>query len=541
MSGSLPLTALAAVVFLTLWRLLRDYIVKSPLDDIPGPSHSSFLAGNIEELTERKAWKNVKGWYDTYGPVYRVSALLGEKMLIVSDPKALHHILIKDSEYWHKNLADLTLLLGPGLLSTEADHHRRQRKMLTPVFSAAHLRHMTHIFYDIAHRLRKAVEDRVGKMTEEVDVNGWMARTTLEMLGQAGLGYSFDNFADDSTDAYGDSIKMFFPLLNRLPVLAFITMWTSPVVPDWLTRILLRCYPFSANLRRMLDISDTMARRSEEIISVKKSTLAKGDDGVADRVGEGKDIMSILLKANTAASASEKLTDEELVAQMSTFILAGMDTTSNALSRTLHVLAQHPSAQEKLRAEIQKAREASNGSDISHDELIKLPYLDAVCRETLRLYAPVGLIPRRAMKDMAVPLTWPIRGKSGAMMTEIPVPRGTFVILDLQAINVNKELWGEDSLEWRPERWLEELPSQLQDARIPGVYSNTMSFSGGTRSCIGFKFSQLEMKIVLSVLLTAFKFELTDKPIAWNTSGVNYPTMGEENTNPEMLLKVSRL
>ncbi len=84
----------------------------------------------------------------------------------------------------------------------------------------------------------------------------------------------------------------------------------------------------------MLDISDTMARRSEEIISVKKSTLAKGDDGVADRVGEGKDIMSILrtssmrsprschelllaVKANTAASASEKLTDEELVAQMS--------------------------------------------------------------------------------------------------------------------------------------------------------------------------------------------------------------------------------
>ncbi|TFK82598.1 cytochrome P450 [Polyporus arcularius HHB13444] len=477
MSGYLLLTALAAVVALTLWRLLRDYILKSPLDDIPGPPSSSFLAGNIEELTERKAWKNVKGWYDTYGSVYRLSALLGEKMLIVSDPKALHHILIKDSEYWHKNLADLTLLLGPGLLSTEADHHRRQRKMVTPVFSAAHLRHMTHIFYDIAHRLRKAVEDRVGKMTEEVDVNGWMARTTLEMLGQAGLGYSFDNFADDSTDAYGESIKMFFPLLNRLPVLALITMWTSPFISDWLTRILLRCYPFSANLRRMLDISDTMARRSQEIITVKKSAMAKEDDEVADRVG-GQDIMSILLKANTAASVSEKLTDEELVAQMSTFILAGMDTTSNALSRTLHVLAQHPSAQGKLRAEIQKAREAINGADISHDDLIKLPYLDAVCRETLRVYAPVGLIPRRAMKDMAVPLSWPVRGKSGAMMTEIPVPRGTFAILDLQAINVNKELWGDDSLEWRPERWLEELPSQLQDARIPGIYSNTMTFSG---------------------------------------------------------------
>ena len=73
-----------------------------------------------------------------------------------------------------------------------------------------------------------------------------------------------------------------------------------------------------------------------------------------------------------------------------TFILAGMDTTSNALSRILHLLAQHPDVQEKVRAEIIEAQ-GGDRSDLSYEDLIKLPYLDAVCRETLRLHAPVIL------------------------------------------------------------------------------------------------------------------------------------------------------
>ncbi len=114
------------------------------------------------------------------------------------------------------------------------------------------------------------------------------------------------------------------------------------------------------------------------------------------------------------ATDAEKHTDEELVAQMSyvlpacpfrrtsvlttiiafprsTFILAGMDTTSNALSRILHVLAQNPTAQDRLRAEI---TEACGGEDLAYDDLVKLPYLEAVCRETLRLHAPVQFVKR---------------------------------------------------------------------------------------------------------------------------------------------------
>ena len=73
-----------------------------------------------------------------------------------------------------------------------------------------------------------------------------------------------------------------------------------------------------------------------------------------------------------------------------TFILAGMDTTSNALSRILHILAQNPEAQDKLRAEVTEAM-GGDTADIAYDDLVKLPYLDAICRETLRVFAPVTI------------------------------------------------------------------------------------------------------------------------------------------------------
>lgn len=73
---------------------------------------------------------------------------------------------------------------------------------------------------------------------------------------------------------------------------------------------------------------------------------------------------------------------------------------------------------------------------------------------------------------MVLPLTWPVRGKDGSMMHEVFVPKGTAVVPNLQASNCNTALWGEDAMEWRPERWMGQLPEELEEARIPGVYSN---------------------------------------------------------------------
>jgi len=87
------------------------------------------------------------------------------------------------------------------------------------------------------------------------------------------------------------------------------------------------------------------------------------------------------------ASEEDRLPDDQVLGQMSTLTFAGMDTTSNALSRVLHLFALHPNVQQRLRDEIRQAKEEAGGEieNIGYDTLVSLPFLDAVCRETLRL------------------------------------------------------------------------------------------------------------------------------------------------------------
>ena len=73
---------------------------------------------------------------------------------------------------------------------------------------------------------------------------------------------------------------------------------------------------------------------------------------------------------------------------------------------------------------------------------------------------------------MVLPLSEPIRGLDGTLMSEIPVPKGTYVLVGIRACNRSKALWGDDALEWKPERWLAPLPEAVGKAHVPGVYSN---------------------------------------------------------------------
>ena len=82
------------------------------------------------------------------------------------------------------------------------------------------------------------------------------------------------------------------------------------------------------------------------------------------------------------------------------------------------------------------------------------------------------ILPRRAKKDMVLPLSQPVRGVDGTMMSEIPITKGTVVLSNIPACNRNKAVWGEDALEWKPERWFQPLPQSVEDAHVPGIYAN---------------------------------------------------------------------
>ncbi|KAI0819414.1 cytochrome P450 [Trametes gibbosa] len=170
-----------------------------------------------------------------------------------------------------------------------------------------------------------------------------------------------------------------------------------------------------------------------------------------------------------------------------------------------------------------------------------LPYLDAVCRETLRVYPGVAIVIRETTREAVLPLSTPVRGVNGELITAVPLAKNSRIIADVLSCNLDPALWGADAAEWRPQRWMESLPKEVEEAHLPGVYSHLMTFIGGSKACIGFKFAQVEIKTVLLILLQWFKFEPTDKPIAWNFASVQYPTVGRESSVPEMPLRVSLL
>jgi len=280
----------------------------------------------------------------------------------------------------------------------------------------------------------------------------------------------------------------------------------------------------------MAYLARLMDDKASEIFSAKKAAALSGLDQ------EG-DLMSVLMRANMDASPEDRLPDDELIGQMSTLAFAGTDTTTSAMTRVIDLLSRHLDVQEKLRTEIVSAQ---NGGDLTYDALMALPYLDAVCRETLRLYPPATFVYREAMKDAVLPLSKPIHSLDGSVLDKLIVPKGTTLILGIRSCNLNRDIWGPDAKEWKPERWSRPLPETVRNAKVPGVYSHMMTFLGGGRACIGFKFSQLEMKVFLSVLLSSFRFTRS-RHIHWKISTFNYPTAGPDSTMPEMPVQVESL
>ncbi|CCL99522.1 uncharacterized protein FIBRA_01540 [Fibroporia radiculosa] len=518
------------------WRYLSRQKIDHALNKIPGPPPQSFLFGNLLQFFHPRGSGFHRRVALDYGLVSKMYGMFKRPILYVSDPRALHTIVAKEEHIFEKAdwfLTLNTLLFGPGLLSVSGNQHRKQRRMLNPVFSVNHLRRMMPIFYQVGHELRDALAGRVYQDPTELDVLDWCGRAAVEIIGRAGLGHSFRSLTDDTDSAYEHAMKSLIPNIQKLYVWRRLLPFLVKTLPSWLRARLVNLVP-SRSAANLKSIAILMADKSLEIYNQKKRALDKGDQAVVHQMEEN-DVMSVLMKANAAAPDKERLTDEELLGQMSTLIFAAMDTTSNIMAHILQLLAERPDIQANLRDEIVSAQA---GDSIPYDELNTLPLLDGVCKETLRLYPPVAMVTRVAREDTVLPLSAPIIGTNGSEMYEIPIPKGTDVIIGCLGSNIQHDFWGQDSLEWKPERWLSPLPETVTDASIPGVYSNLMTFIGGKRGCIGFKFAELEIKMVLAILLTTFTFEPTHQPIEWNVASIWFPTVGNERSSPRLPLKV---
>ncbi|KAI0782963.1 cytochrome P450 [Abortiporus biennis] len=511
-----------------LWKVSRRYLLKSPLDNIPGPPSSSFVFGNLKEIDDPKdGWGFQEMLATKWNGVVRVKGIFNENILFVFDPKAAHAVLVKDQQIYENPPFRRTygkLLLGDGLLAVAGVQHKTQRKLMNPLFSVAHMHGLFPTFTRVTLQLRDALRNEVQHGIKELDILNWLGRAALELVGQGGLGYSFDPLVEDVPNELGEAIKKIMPsaggFLRYSELLSLLDNLGASAV---FLRRLLEVIPVQS-IQKTLQTVQVLHSGCEQIYFEKKTALAAGDDAVVHQVGEGKDIMSVLLKANIEAEEEDRLPENEVIGQMSTLMFAAVDTTSTSLTRVIELLAQKQDIQSRLREEILNALDGEEALD--YDQLTELPYLDAIWRETLRLYAPVSMLFRATVEDTVMPLSESIIGIDGTTMKEIPIPKGTKVFVGVSASNQNTGLWGEDAKEWKPERWMENLPTDLVEARLPGVYAHLLTFGGGGRACIGFKFSH--------------QFTLTkdhDK-IFWNATRIASPSIGSGGKQPTMPINV---
>jgi len=308
-----------------------------------------------------------------------------------------------------------------------------------------------------------------------------LSRCTLDIIGLAGFDYSFDSLNNDDEPmarAYQSLMGVERPSLTFF-ALSFLSELCRPL------EFLRDNHSVMKNIKKN---RKTVEEITEKLLQTKKAELS-----LLQSQGQNttkKDILSILIRDNLGLD--EPLSDKEIMDQCLTFLAAGHETTSSSLSWTLLRLAQDQRVQQKLRAEIQEIYPVER--TLTYDELNNtLPYLNAVCKEVLRVDSPVQITVREAAKDDE--------------LCGYKVPKGTKIIIPPTVVHFHPDIWGPDADKFLPERFTEQgkLPEQAK-----GPYAN-LTFIAGPRNCIGHRFALTEMKAILVSLIRNFSFE-EDEP-----------------------------
>lgn len=296
---------------------------------------------------------------------------------------------------------------------------------------------------------------------------------TLDIIGHASFGIDFACLKDPDNKLATDYARGFAPSkeAQKYRMLALI-----------LPKFLLDNLPLKRNqeLRSAVAAVRDCASR---VIEQRTAAL----DGSEKQLSEPqhKDILGIVM-------AESGVRDKEILINQSTTILgAGHDTVHFTIESAIWELVKNPLVQDRLRSEILSIQETTEKNSDKRsedtDNLDNLPYLQAVCNETLRLHHSVPLMHRRSIEDVA------IAGQA--------FPKGTTFMIPIRAFNVSPKLWKSDPLVFNPERWLDD--PALGGAKDRSAF---MTFSAGARICIGQRFARAELKHLLAGLLAKYKF-----------------------------------
>ncbi|KAL1703386.1 cytochrome P450 [Schizophyllum commune] len=505
-----------------------------PLRKLPGPKGTALqnhfrqvLDPQISVLTHRQ-------WTGRYGKMFRFHGFgKHDYRLMTFDLRAVSHILnspIYEKPWQTRSL--FTMFMGRGVTSLEGAEHKLQRRVMSPAFSLATTRAMRHISLFKAAELRDRLLGEVHPASAEkassepIDIAHWISRAAFDVLGLAAFDYSFDALKDETEPVYRAYRRMFNLMDNGTPFVLLKDLyfpWIGDIFPD--------------ERRRTLNECQRIVRSAgQKVIDAKKAAILEDKMPCED----GKDLLSLMIKSNLSSDPSKRMSDADLLDQITAFIFGGSDPTFLAIAWCLHMLSHHPQIQERLRRELEEMVPASpvwteksmRSDDIPDsgfeevfpagaaqpsegavratcDAIERLPYLDAVVQESLRLCPPFHGTIRVATQDDVIPVSSPVVLKDGTIILEgegVEIRKGSYIHIPIEGLNQHESIWGVDARDFNPDRW-SNLPETAR--RHPGL-QNLMTFSFGPHSCPGFRFAISQMKIFLATLLPHFTFKPAD-------------------------------
>ncbi|KAF9265256.1 cytochrome P450 [Marasmius fiardii PR-910] len=467
-----------------LFKFASHYLRTAHLQSVP---YRGFLLGNFADALDDDRGAIHNRWFERYGKVFRVWDVFGAIDVMMADLKGVSHVLQNPEIYEKPDVTRymLSRITGHGVLVTEGDKHKKQRKVMNPAFGPSQIRALTDIFIEKSIELRDIWISHIEKdgSTAQVDVVPWLSRMTLDVIGLAGFDYQFSALSGKPNELNKAFSHIFSP--------------GNPLTPYLMLKLLL------PPLRSLPEVDTTFRQAQSTTSRIARDLLRQRKNTTSEKSGN-RDLLSLLVRSNidTDLPDNQRMSDDEVLAQVPTFLAAGHETTSTSTTWAIYLLSMYPQTQIRLREELLSAVPTDTPS---MEQLNALPYLDAVVRETLRLLAPVPATQRMAMKDDVIPLDEPFIDRYGRKHAVLEVKKGQQIQIPILGINRDKTLWGEDAEEFKPDRW-QNLPESVNG--IPGVWGNIMTFLGGSHACIGWRFSLVEMKALLFTLIRAFEFEL---------------------------------
>jgi cytochrome P450 len=412
----------------------------------PGPPARG-LSGNLREFSADRLGALAR-WARQYGDI--VSARFGpQRILFANHPDLVEEVLVHQNRKFikHYRLRQAKLTLGEGLLTSEGDFWRAQRKLAQPAFHRERVAAFGELMVAFTDRLIASWTDG-----QERDIQADMMQLTLEIVAKALFGAELGGESADVRTAM-ETLMHSFIASTSMPV----------IVPRWL--------PTPANLR----VAKAVRRLNRVLFGI-----------IAERRQSGArtgDLLSMLLHAQDEESG-RRMTDRQLRDECMTLFLAGHETTANTLSWAWYLLAQHPHVEARLHDEIDQHLQ---GRLPTLEDLPRLPFTEHVVSEALRLYPPGWMLGREATEPLE--------------LGGYRVAKGTTIFMPAWVIQRDPRWFNEPDV-FRPERWDDGL---LQ--RIPRYAY--FPFGGGPRICIGNNFALLEAAIVLATIAQKHRLRLS--------------------------------